>query len=91
MTTRRRPPTRPAKPSPAPDAPAQGVTPPDAGARRSVTFPATIPPMETAIKIHGEGGARLILDIAESDLGAFVPALALRQRRLTVTLTERAD
>jgi hypothetical protein len=47
--------------------------------------------METAIKIHGEGGARLILDIAESDLGAFVPALALRQRRLTVTLTERAD
>jgi hypothetical protein len=56
-----------------------------------VTFPATIPPMETAIKIHGEGGARLILDIAESDLGEFVPALALRQRRLTVTLTERAD
>ena len=32
MTTRRRPPTRPAKPSHEPDVPAQGVTPPDAGA-----------------------------------------------------------
>ena len=53
-----------------------------------VSFPATIPPMETAIKIHGEGGARLQLDIAESDLGAFLPALVMRGRRLTVTLEE---
>jgi len=55
---------------------------------RSVTFRASIPPMETAIKIHGEGGARLQLDIAESDLGGFLPALVMRGKCLDVTLTE---
>jgi len=44
--------------------------------------------METAIKIHGEGGARLQLDIAESDLGGFLPALVMRGKCLDVTLTE---
>jgi hypothetical protein len=53
-----------------------------------VSFRATIPPTETAIKVHGEGGARLQLDIAESDLGAFLPALVMRGRRLRVTLEE---
>ena len=57
---------------------------------KPVTFPATIPPTETAIKIHGEGGARMILDIAESDMGAFLPSLVMRMRRLRVTL-EDAD
>jgi hypothetical protein len=60
------------------------------GGGAGVSFPATIPPMETAIKIHGEGGARMMLDIAESDLGAFLPALVMRGRRLRVTL-EGAD
>lgn len=55
---------------------------------RSVTFPASIPPTETAIKIHGEGGARLQLDIAESDMGAFLPVLPLRGKMLVVTLSE---
>ena len=45
---------------------------------KPVTFPATIPPSETAIKVHGEGGARLQLDISEDDLQAFLPALAMR-------------
>ena len=58
---------------------------------RAVTFPATIPPIEIAIKIHGEGGARLILDIAESDMGAFLPALVMRGKRLNVTLAEVTD
>jgi hypothetical protein len=53
-----------------------------------VTFRASIPPSETAIKIHGEGGARIMLDIAESDLGGFLPALVFRGKRLSVTLTE---
>jgi hypothetical protein len=57
---------------------------------RSVTFPATIPPTETAIKIAGDGGARMILDIAESDLAAFLPALVFRGRQIHVTL-EDAD
>lgn len=51
-----------------------------------MTFCATIPQMETAIKIHGEGGARMMLDIAEADLGAFLPAIALRCMRLRVTV-----
>ena len=54
----------------------------------SVTFPATIPPTATAIKIHGEGGARIQLDVAESDLGAFLPALVMGGKRLNVTFTE---
>jgi hypothetical protein len=51
-----------------------------------VVFPATIPPMETAVKVHGEGGMRLSLDIALSNEGAFLPALALRGKNLIVTL-----
>ena len=53
-----------------------------------MTFPATIPPMETAIKIHGEGGARIMLDVAEINLGAFLPAVAFRTKRISVTFTE---
>jgi len=56
-----------------------------------VTFPAVIPPMETAIKIHGEGGARIMLDVAESDLGAFLPAVAFRGKRLTVTFAKHEE
>lgn len=52
---------------------------------RSVTFRATIPPTETAIKIHGEGGARVMLDISESDLAGFLPALVMRLHQLNVT------
>ena len=56
--------------------------------KRRVSFGATIPPMETAIKIHGEGGARVQLDIAETDLAAFLPALPFRGRRILVTFEE---
>lgn len=56
----------------------------------TVQFPAVIPFLETAIKFHGEGGARLTLDIAESDLAAFVPTLKLRGKSLMVTLEESA-
>lgn len=55
-------------------------------AHAPVTFPATIPPTETAIKIHGDGGARMILDIAESELAQFLPALVFRGCRLLVTI-----
>ena len=58
---------------------------------RKVTFPATIPMTETAIKIHGEGGARLQLDISETNLGAFLPALVMRGKRLVVTLESEEE
>ena len=57
----------------------------------TVTFPATIPPMETAVKIHGEGGARIQLDIAESELAMFLPALVFRGRQMMVTFTEKGS
>ena len=56
-----------------------------------VSFTASIPPIETAIKIHGDGGARLILDIAESDLGAFLPACTMRGKRIKVTLEDVSE
>ena len=56
--------------------------------RSGVTFRASIPPMETAIKIHGEGGARVQLDIAEADLAGFLPALVMRGKVLMVTFEE---
>ena len=63
--------------------PSDGGVAPD-----NVSFRASIPPMETAIKIHGEGGARMQLDIAETDLAGFLPALVFRGRVLRVTLEE---
>ena len=59
--------------------------------QQAVTFKASIPPTETAIKIHGDGGARMMLDIAESDLAGFLPALVMRGRRLLVTLANDGD
>jgi len=56
--------------------------------KRLVTFTASIPPIETAIKIHGDGGARVLLDIAEDNLAGFLPATAMRGKILTVTLEE---
>lgn len=58
---------------------------------KKASFPATIPPIETAIKIHGDGGARMILDIAESDLATFLPAMTMRGKRLIVTLEEKGE
>jgi len=64
------------------------AAPAAADASKSVTFPATIPPMETAVKIHGEGGARIMLDVAEINLGKFLPAIAFRGKNISVTFTE---
>jgi hypothetical protein len=55
---------------------------------KPVTFTASIPPIETAIKIHGDGGARLILDIAEDCLAEFLAAFSMRGKILKVTLKE---
>ena len=57
----------------------------------TVQFRATIPPIETAIKFAGDGGARLQLDIADSDIPAFLPVLRLRGKRLVVSLAEGDD
>ncbi len=51
-----------------------------------VSFIASIPPIETAIKIHGQEGARFILDIADTELGNFFPVTLLRGKVLRVTI-----
>lgn len=55
---------------------------------RKATFRASIPQTESAIKIHGQEGARILLDIAESDLGDFLLMLPLRNKALRVTVEE---
>ena len=51
-----------------------------------VVFIASIPPIETAIKIHGQEGARLVLDVADSELGNFFPVTLLRGKVLRVSI-----
>ena len=55
----------------------------------SITFTASIPPSPTAIKIHGEGGARIMFDIAEKHLQEFIPALSMRGKVVSVTIEEK--
>lgn len=56
--------------------------------RAPVTFRASIPTTETAIKIHGQEGARMTLDIAECDLCDFLMLLPMRNKVLKVTVEE---
>ena len=53
---------------------------------KQVIFIASIPPIETAIKIHGDEGARLTLDIADNNLGEFFPITLLRGKILKITV-----
>ena len=62
-----------------------------AHAPRAVTFRATIPVKAAAIDIHGETGARLTLEIADSDMADFLPVVLLRCKRLSVMIKEDAD
>lgn len=55
---------------------------------RRVSFRATIPVKAAAIDIHGETGARLTLEIADSDMADFLPIVLLRGKRLRVTVEE---
>jgi hypothetical protein len=54
----------------------------------SITFAATIPVKAAAIDIHGETGARMSLEISDSDLPDFLPVVMFRGKRLRVTITE---
>jgi hypothetical protein len=70
------------KPDPAADSPDAPVP------KKTVAFRATIPVKAAAIDIHGETGARLTLEIADSDLPDFLPIVLLRGKRLNVKITE---
>ena len=70
--------------------PATGQPETEAGGKR-VRFRATIPVKAAAIDIHGETGARLTLEIADSDMADFLPIVLLRGKRLRVTVEEDAE
>lgn len=53
----------------------------------SITFHASISPVATAIKVDGQGGgARVQIDIPESDMMEVVKLTALRETSLIVTV-----
>lgn len=56
-----------------------------------VSFVASFPNIQTAIRVAGDGGARILLDIPESELPAIVRLLLLRGQVVRVTVApERA-
>lgn len=53
---------------------------------QSVSFLAAFPPIQSAIKMHGEGGCRIQLDIPENEMGAFIRAISWTGKILRVTI-----
>jgi len=51
-----------------------------------VDFRASFPAIQSAIKIDGQGGARIQLDIPESEVGNFIGAMMWRGQVLLVTI-----
>lgn len=50
-----------------------------------LTFLASIAPLQSAITISSDGGARVKIDIPESEMPAIVRLMLYRQQRLKVT------
>jgi hypothetical protein len=58
----------------------------------SVTFYASFPAIQSAIKVDGSGGGmRVQLDIPESEMAEAVKLLAWRQQVLRVTIGPESD
>jgi hypothetical protein len=53
---------------------------------KKATFLATFPSIQTAIKVGGDGGMRIQLEIPESEMGNAAYILAMRQQVLKVTI-----
>ena len=49
-----------------------------------IEFLASFPPIQSAIKIDGQGGARIQLDVPEDQMGAFIKAMMWRGMRIKV-------
>lgn len=56
-------------------------------AKTQITFHAAFPPIQSAIRLDGQGGARIQLDVPESDIQDFIGAMAWRGSVMVVTLT----
>lgn len=51
-----------------------------------ITFVASIAPLQSAISIASDGGARIKLDIPESEMDALMKLLAWRETPLRITV-----
>lgn len=56
-----------------------------------VTFAATIPLLQSAIQVSGEGGARIKLDVPDECMDAVVALMGMRGEVLTVTVQTEAE
>ena len=55
------------------------------------SFIGTIAPLQTAITISSDGGMRIKIDIAESEMGAALELLTMRGKVLRITVEEEAQ
>lgn len=51
-----------------------------------ISFKATIPSNQTAIQVHGGGGARVTLEIPESEIGNYIRIVQMRDNVLQVSI-----
>ena len=58
---------------------------------QQISFVATLPATESAIKVHGQSGMRITLDVPESEVrkGHVLRILTMREKQMTVTVEER--
>lgn len=56
-----------------------------------VTFLASIPPLQSALTFAGDGGARLKIDIPDSEIAAAAKLLMLRGKVLIVSMVVAPD
>lgn len=51
------------------------------------SFYAYLPPIQTAIKVAGNGnGARIQFDIPETSMAGFIPLMGMREQQLLITV-----
>ena len=54
-----------------------------------IRFEASFPAIQSAIKVDGAGGARVQLDIPETEMPAIVRLMLMRGKVLTITVEEK--
>jgi len=57
----------------------------------SATFVATLPPLLSAIRISGDGGCRIMLDIPETEMGEAMKLLLWREQALRITVAPEEE
>lgn len=66
--------------------PAYSSSLPQEGDDLPVTFLCSLPLIQSAIRIAGDGGARVLIDIPETEMAAIVRLVLLRGQLLRVTI-----